>query len=161
MLSGDADLFVLQAKSGGFLQLIKDGKILQAINNHARAHPILTGIQVAGLGVCAISALAIPILGAAGFTAIGPAAGSAAAAWQSSIGVVQAGSVFAWCQSAAMGGATLGAIQGVGVGGVIAAGAAGATGAAINGANGKALPKVADVPRLVETFKRVCRKADN
>ncbi|KAF3311449.1 hypothetical protein TWF173_008271 [Orbilia oligospora] len=37
-----------------------------------------------------------------GFSAIGPVAGSYAAAWQSSIGVVQAGSTFAALQSAAM-----------------------------------------------------------
>ncbi|KAF3289959.1 hypothetical protein TWF970_003702 [Orbilia oligospora] len=41
-------------------------------------------------------------LGAVGFSAIGPVAGSYAAAWQSSIGVVQAGSTFAALQSAAM-----------------------------------------------------------
>jgi hypothetical protein len=40
-----------------------------------------------------------------------------ATVWQSSIGLVQAGSLFAWCQSAAMGGTAAGAIigaQGVG-----------------------------------------------
>ncbi|KAF3181091.1 hypothetical protein TWF106_010830 [Orbilia oligospora] len=42
------------------------------------------------------------ILGAIGFSATGPVAGSYAAAWQSSIGVVQAGSTFAALQSAAM-----------------------------------------------------------
>ncbi|KAF3188063.1 hypothetical protein TWF225_003840 [Orbilia oligospora] len=42
------------------------------------------------------------VLGAVGFSATGPVAGSYAAAWQSSIGVVQAGSTFAALQSAAM-----------------------------------------------------------
>jgi hypothetical protein len=58
----------------------------------------------------AASGVALPVLGPAGFAAVGPAAGSAAAAWQASIGVVHAGSLFAWCQSAAMGGAALSGI---------------------------------------------------
>lgn len=57
------------------------------------------------------------MLGAVGFSAAGPLAGSTAAAWQSGIGLVQAGSIFAWCQSAAMGGAAVGGIIGAGVGG--------------------------------------------
>lgn len=57
-----------------------------------------------------------------GFSAAGPVAGSVAAGWQGSIGLVQAGSLFAWCQSAAMGGAA--------VTGIIAAGASGLTAAA-------------------------------
>ncbi len=63
-----------------------------------------------------------------GFAAAGPVAGSAAAAWQSSIGLVQAGSVFAWCQSAAMGGAAVGGILATGI-----AGAGVAVGATIAG----------------------------
>ena len=73
------------------------------------------------------SLVALPILGAAGFAAAGPVAGSAAAAWQSSFGLVQAGSVFAWCQSAAMGGAAVNGILAVGAtGGGLAAAATGA-----------------------------------
>lgn len=46
------------------------------------------------------------MLGLFGFTATGVAAGSFAAAWQSSVGNVAAGSLFAWMQStAAVGGA--------------------------------------------------------
>ena len=46
------------------------------------------------------------MFGIVGFTATGVAAGSLAAAWQSSIGNVAAGSLFAWMQStAAAGGA--------------------------------------------------------
>lgn len=48
---------------------------------------------------------------------MGPLAGSAAAAWQSSLGLAQAGSIFAWCQSAAMGGAAIGGIVGTGLAG--------------------------------------------
>jgi len=48
-----------------------------------------------GLALSAVSFLAVPVLGAVGFTAAGPVAGSAAAAWQASIGAVEAGSLFA------------------------------------------------------------------
>ena len=74
------------------------------------------------------SVAAPAVLGLAGFAAGGPVIGSAAAAWQSSIGLAQAGSLFSWCQSAAMGGAA--------INGIVAAGATGggvamaATGAA-------------------------------
>lgn len=114
--------------------------IIQAAKNYAKAHPIRAGIQVAGLTLSAASMFAVPVLGLVGFTAVGPAANSAAAAWQASIGAVQANSLFAWCQSAAMGGAALGGVQ--------AAGVAGA-----------ALTRVADVPGLVETFHKVYRTA--
>jgi len=57
-------------------------------------------------GVISIAALiTVPVLGAIGFGTIGPVAGSVAAGWQASIGAVEAGSLFALCQSAAMGGA--------------------------------------------------------
>ncbi|KAI1499121.1 hypothetical protein F5X99DRAFT_296597 [Biscogniauxia marginata] len=72
-----------------------------------------------GLGVAAAATLVFPVLGIAGFSVLGPTAGSIAAAWQSSIGLVQSGSLFAWCQSVAMGGAAAGqiaAVQGVGLG---------------------------------------------
>lgn len=105
------------------------------MTNYAKAHPYRTGIQVVGITLSVVSGLAAPVLGWAGFTAAGPAAGSAAAAWQASIGSVQAGSLFAWCQSAAMGGAALNGVQ--------AAGYAGA-----------ALTRVQDVPGLLETFKK-------
>lgn len=84
----------------------------------------LTGLQVVG-GAVAVGALLTPFaLGVVGFSAIGPVAGTAAAAWQSSVGVVGAGSLFAWCQSAAMGGAAAAAVTGTGIGGgVVAAGA--------------------------------------
>ena len=69
--------------------------------------------------VLGAASLINPALGLAGFSAMGPVAGTAATTWQSSIGLVQAGSFFAWCQSAAMGGSAAGAIlgaQGVGAG---------------------------------------------
>jgi hypothetical protein len=70
------------------------------------------------------SVVAVPVLGAAGFAATGPVVGSAAAAWQSSIGLVEAGSLIAWCQSAAMGGAALNGIFSFGVAGAGVAGVA-------------------------------------
>ena len=44
------------------------------------------------------------VLGYVGFSAVGPVAGTAAAAWQASIGSVAAGSLFATLQSTAMAG---------------------------------------------------------
>ncbi|KAI9773273.1 MAG: hypothetical protein M1839_002185 [Geoglossum umbratile] len=95
---------------------------LPKIGAHIRNHPVRTTIQVVG-GLAVVSCMAAPaILMAVGFTAAGPAAGTAAAAWQASIGLVEAGSFFAWCQSAAMGGA---AVQGIIATGVAGAGVAG------------------------------------
>ena len=97
------------------------GKIFE----HIRTHPVSSGIAAVGLGLFGVASLAIPALGIAGFSALGPTAGSAAAAWHSSVGIVQAGSLFAWCQSAAMGGAAAGTIVAAqGVGGVVAGSAA-------------------------------------
>lgn len=89
---------------------------------HIKAKPISSGITILGALVFGTATLINPVLGVAGFSAMGPVAGSTAAAWQSSIGIVQAGSFFAWCQSAAMGGAAAGAIVGAQGAGVAAAG---------------------------------------
>lgn len=59
--------------------------------------------------------LILPILGAVGFGSLGPVAGSVAAGWQSAIGLVEAGSAFAWFQGAAMGGAALTPVIAVGL----------------------------------------------
>ena len=119
----------------------QDVSFLQAASEYAKAYPVLTGLQVVGLTMSALSVFTVPILGAVGFTAAGPAAGSAAAAWQASIGAVQSGSLFAWCQSAAMGGAAVSSIQ--------AAGVAGA-----------AFTRVTHIPALVEKFRRGFRRAN-
>ncbi|TFK66068.1 hypothetical protein BDN72DRAFT_962022 [Pluteus cervinus] len=69
--------------------------------------------------------LVIPGLNVIGFSAAGPVAGSIAAGIQSSIGVIEAGSLFAWCQSAAMGGyaaARLATAGGTGAGAAVASG---------------------------------------
>ena len=113
----------------------QDVNLFQATSEYAKARPVLTGLQILGLTVSTLSFLAVPVLGAVGFTAAGPAAGSAAAAWQASVGAVQAGGLFAWCQSAAMGGAAVGTIQAASVAGTV-------------------LTRVADIPGLVETFKK-------
>ncbi|TVY78221.1 hypothetical protein LSUE1_G005604 [Lachnellula suecica] len=84
---------------------------------HVQKHPVLFGFQVLGGIATVASVVTLPILGAVGFGALGPAAGSAVAGWQASIGLVEAGSIFAWCQSAVMGGAALGGILATGLGG--------------------------------------------
>jgi Interferon-induced 6-16 family len=77
---------------------------------------ILGGITLFSLAVATPA-----ILGAIGFGSLGPVAGSIAAGWQASIGTVVAGSLFAFLQSAAMGGAAMGLFLGIGAfGGVIA-----------------------------------------
>ncbi|ESZ91787.1 hypothetical protein SBOR_7825 [Sclerotinia borealis F-4128] len=92
--------------------------ILQiGIRNYIKKHPYRFGFQVLSGVATVASVAAVPVLGAVGFSAAGPVAGSTAAAWQSSIGLIEVGSVFAWCQSAAMGGAAVGGIIGAGVGG--------------------------------------------
>ncbi|KAG8532451.1 uncharacterized protein KY384_002328 [Bacidia gigantensis] len=115
------------------------------------AHPVLFGMQCAGTVVGIGAAVALPVLGFAGFGALGPIAGSSAAAWQTSIGVVQGGSLFAWCQSAAMGGAALNGIA-----------AAGATGgiALTSTAAGIVTVDESMEERLMKVFEMVCRKAE-
>ncbi|KAB8300435.1 hypothetical protein EYC80_000608 [Monilinia laxa] len=88
------------------------------IKHYIQKHPGRFTFQALGGIIAIASVITLPILGAVGFSAAGPVAGSAAAAWQSSIGLVEAGSIFAWCQSLAMGGAAVGGIIGAGVGGV-------------------------------------------
>jgi len=109
-----------------------NSSFLSRAGSYVRAHPVLFGLQVAGAGVAAASVIALPILG---FGAAGPVAGSIAAGWQSSLGVVQAGSLFAWCQGAAMGGAAAGGLAGIGVAGAGVTGAA--TAAAVPGVKEK------------------------
>lgn len=105
------------------------------MKNNAKAHPVLTGLRIVGATFSVLSFCAVPALGAIGFTAAGPAANSVAAAWQASMGVVKAGSLFSWCQSAAMGGGALGGIKAAGIAGT-------------------ALTKVGDLPELMKTFRR-------
>ncbi|KAL9627040.1 MAG: hypothetical protein Q9204_006851 [Flavoplaca sp. TL-2023a] len=90
-------------------------KRLKDISTWVRAHPyrafgIFGGITILGL------TFAIPaILEIVGFGALGPVAGSIATGWHSSLGLVAAGTPFAFLQSAAMGGAAMGVMTGIGV----------------------------------------------
>jgi hypothetical protein len=116
-------------------------KILRAAGKYIKEHPVSFTLQAVGILAVTASVVAVPVLGAAGFAATGPVAGSAADAWQSSIGLVEAGSLFAWCQSASMGGAALNGIFSFGV-----AGAGVAT--------------VPVIPGLAEKFKSVFRRRE-
>ncbi|OJJ65670.1 hypothetical protein ASPBRDRAFT_49603, partial [Aspergillus brasiliensis CBS 101740] len=82
--------------------------IITSGESFAREHTALA-FGSTGLALATAPIAGPAILGAAGFGATGPVAASLAAIWQSSIGVVQAGSLFATLQSAAMGGAAAGA----------------------------------------------------
>jgi hypothetical protein len=117
-------------------------RIIRASGQYIRDHPVKFAIHTTGAVILTASIIALPILGAVGFTAAGPAAGSAAAAWQASIGLVEAGSVFAWCQSAAMGGAA--------INGIVAAGAAGA-----------GVATMPAIPRVVQKCKGFFSRGNN
>lgn len=118
----------------------QDLNFFQKPATYVKAHPYRVAILMTGLVLVIVSVSVVPVLGAVGFEALGPGAGTAAASWQASIGLVEASSLFAWCQSAAMGGAALGGIQAVG-----AIGAATA---------GTALANVVGVPKLLGKFRR-------
>ncbi|KAL9636825.1 MAG: hypothetical protein Q9204_002107 [Flavoplaca sp. TL-2023a] len=90
-------------------------KRLKDISTWARAHPYRAFCVFGGITIFGLT-LAIPaILEIVGFGALGPVAGSIATGWQSSMGLVAAGSPFAFLQSAAMGGAAMGVMTGIGV----------------------------------------------
>ncbi|TIA58972.1 hypothetical protein D6C76_10540 [Aureobasidium pullulans] len=118
-------------------------------------HVTLIALAAAALVVCIVMlvypmSVAAPFLGALGFTHAGPAAGSIAAAYQSTFG---ANAMFATLQSAAMGGygtpVVVGCVQGTAaamagwgtpivigcVQGTAAVGAAAAAGVAVHGFN--------------------------
>lgn len=123
-----------------------------AAGSYIRAHPYLFALQITGALSLTAAAITPAILGAVGFGALGPVAGSAAAGWQASIGIVEAPSLFAWCHSAAMGGAAVNAIVATGAaGGGVAALATGAAAAQNQGL---------DVDVLIAKFKEVYRQGD-
>ncbi|KAF7589647.1 hypothetical protein BBP40_004020 [Aspergillus hancockii] len=74
----------------------------------AREHPTALAVGSTGLALATAPITGPAVLGVVGFSATGPVAASLAATWQSSIGAVQAGSLFATLQGAAMGGAAAG-----------------------------------------------------
>jgi hypothetical protein len=97
--------------SAEFGRYISLGKFTQYVEDN----PIRFALQVTGAVVSIAALIAVPILGAIGFSSIGPVAGSVAAGWQASIGAVEPGSLFALCQSAAMGGAAAAALAASGL----------------------------------------------
>lgn len=88
--------------------------LLPKFQRYVHDNPARFALQVTCATIGAAALITIPVLGAIGFSAIGPAGGSIAAGWQASIGAVEAGSLFAFCQSAAMGGAAASGLIGAG-----------------------------------------------
>lgn len=78
-------------------------KLLKDISIWIRANPYQLAGILGGTTLFALYCATPAILGALGFGAVGPVAGSIAAGWQASMGSVTAGSLFAFLQSAAMG----------------------------------------------------------
>ena len=125
-------------------------RITTGLSSYIRAHPYLFAFQLTGALFSTAAAVTLPVLGAAGFSALGPVTGSAAAAWQASLGIVEAGSLFTWCQSAAMGGAAVNAI--------IATGAAGGGVAVLATAAAAGQSKTLDVDGLMKKLREVYRR---
>ena len=86
-----------------------------------RANPNRTAGIGGGITISLLACATPAVLNAVGFSSIGPVAGSAAAAWQASIGSVAAGTLFSFLQGAAMGGAALGVITSIGAAGAAVA----------------------------------------
>ncbi|KAG9234938.1 hypothetical protein BJ875DRAFT_483683 [Amylocarpus encephaloides] len=90
----------------------------QRLKAYSRNHPWYAGAAAVSAAVGTV-ALSLPFaLTAAGFGASGVAVGSLAAGVQSSIGLVQVGSIFAWCQSVGAGGGALTVLLGYGYVGI-------------------------------------------
>lgn len=118
--------------------------------SYIKAHPYLFAFQVTGALFSTAAAVTLPIFGAVGFSALGPVAGSAAAGWQASLSIVEAGSRFTWCQSATMGGAAVNAI--------IATGAAGGGVTVLATAAAAGQSGTLDVDGLMKKFREVYRR---
>lgn len=67
-------------------------------------------LQLIGILSGSVAAVIQAILSAVGFSALGPVGSSAAAGSQASLGIIEAGSLYAWCLSAAMGRAAVSAV---------------------------------------------------
>jgi hypothetical protein len=78
---------------------------LNKFMRYVKDNPAQFTLQVTGTVASTMAFITVPVLGVIGFSAIGLAAGMVAAAWQSSISLVNVGSLFALCQSTEMGGA--------------------------------------------------------
>ncbi|KAK1144967.1 hypothetical protein N8T08_004682 [Aspergillus melleus] len=98
---------------------IATSSVINFGQNVAREHTTALAVGSTGLALATSPITGPAVLGTIGFSATGPVAASFAAAWQSSIGLVQAGSLFATLQGAAMGGAAAGTFttaSGIGIG---------------------------------------------
>jgi hypothetical protein len=56
-------------------------KILRTAGNYIKEYPASFTLQAVGILAVTASVVAVPVLGAAGFAAMGPVAGSAVTAW--------------------------------------------------------------------------------
>lgn len=106
VLQDDQLLGELALSDEGFIICIVIAELEAAHSNIKRAAVVMGAIALAGAAGVGVPAA---MLGYAGFTALGPAAGSIAASWMSSIAIgngigVVTGSAYAVLQSAAMGG---------------------------------------------------------
>ncbi|KAI9923352.1 hypothetical protein MW887_010483 [Aspergillus wentii] len=83
-----------------------------------REHTTAFAVGSTGLALVTAPITGPTVLGAIGFGASGPVAASIATAWHSSIGIVQAGSLFSTLQGAGMGAAagTFTTISNIGIG---------------------------------------------
>ena len=70
-------------------------RITTGASSYIKAHPYLFAFQLTGVLFSTAAAVTLLILGAVGFSALGLVAGSAAVGWQASLGLVEAGSLFA------------------------------------------------------------------
>ncbi|KAK6343473.1 hypothetical protein TWF730_011062 [Orbilia blumenaviensis] len=127
-----------------------------------KALGVATKVALGGVavgGTVALAAILSPlILPAVGFGSAGVGAGSIAAGWQSAIGLVEAGSIFALCQSAGAGGAAgAAAITAAALGGTGTVVAAGAVASATAGIENNVLRD----EDLFALFLQVVRKAPN
>ncbi|KAK6336834.1 hypothetical protein TWF718_009622 [Orbilia javanica] len=125
-----------------------------------KALSIAKNVAIGGIvvgGAVALTAILSPIIiPALGFGSAGVGAGTIAAGWQSAIGVVEAGSLFAILQSAGAGGAAgAAAITAVALGGTGTVVAAGAVAGASAGLEGNVLRD----EDLFALFLQVVRKA--
>ena len=96
-------------------------QLVRSLTTWIKAHKKETALILAGIIILALCLAMPPILGAIGFGAQGPIIGSMAASWQASIGSVAAGSLFAFLQSAAMGGAAMAFFMVIGLLGALVA----------------------------------------
>ena len=122
-------------------------RITTGASSYIKAHPYFFAFQLTGLLFSTVAVITPPLLGALGFSVLGPVVGSAVAGLQASLGIVEAGGHFAWCQSAATGGAAVDA--------VVATGATGGEVAALTTATAVEQSETLDINGIMEKFRGV------